>query len=49
MAKYNRKCINCDLNKSLIPNNNNDDNKCVKIPDILYNNCTNFEFKLDGT
>lgn len=32
-------CTKCDLNKSLIPNNNLTNNKCVKVPDFLLRNC----------
>ena len=34
--------MQCDLNKSLIPNKYADYNKCVKIPDYLVSNCKDF-------
>lgn len=40
-------CTFCDLNKNLVPNIYQINNKCVKIPDYLFRNCSQSGFEMN--
>lgn len=46
---FSKKCISCDYNKSLMPNNFLENNKCVKIPEVLSKYCKDFTFQITGS